>query len=206
MKQKWKIITLLIVLALLTILWLKKDKFLVSTSSPISSASTTNVKNIELIKVPKFYNQQNKIWANDKLGNTNETVGKVGCLVSSVGMNLSYYGIEMNPKKINKKLTKEDGYTSSGWLIWSKLSTITDDKVKITFPTLSHENIEKHLLAKEPVLAQIFIKRVIPHWVLIVGEKNGEYLILDPLTQGEPTKLSSYGSYIYSIRVIEKVK
>ena len=110
----------------------------------------------------------------------------------------------MNPKEINEQLTKIEGYTSRGWLVWSKLSTITNDQVKITFPTLSHENIEKHLLAKEPVLAKVFIGRVIPHWILIVGEKDGEYLMLDPLTKGEPMKLSSYGSYVYSIRVMRK--
>ena len=88
--------------------------------------------------------------------------------------------------------------------MWSKLSDITNDKIKITFPTLSHENIEKSLLEKKPVLAKVFIHRVIPHWVLIVGEKEGEYLMLDPLTQGEPVKLSDYGDYVYSIRVMEK--
>lgn len=206
MKYKWKIILLLIGLVLLTILWLKRDSFFANRTTAISSVSTTNVKNIDLINVPVFYNQGDKKWAEDKLGNTSETVGKVGCLVSSVGMNLSYYGINMNPKEINEKLTKIEGYTSRGWLIWSKLSTITNEQVQIIFPTLSHENIKKYLLAKEPVLAKVFIARIIPHWVLIVGEKDGEYLMLDPLTEGEPMKLSSYGSYVYSIRVLKKFK
>jgi len=39
---------------------------------------------------------------------------------------------------------------------------------------------------------------------LIVGEKEGEYLMLDPLRDEKPIKFSSYGSYIYSIRVMEK--
>jgi len=204
MKHKWKIISLLIIFALLTVLWLAKEKFLANTTTAISSVSTTNVRNIELIKIPTFYNQRDEVWASDKLGNTNETVGKVGCLVSSVGMNLSYYGIKMNPKEINKKLTNIDGFTSRGWLIWSKLSTLTEKKVKIVFPPLSHANIEKYLLVKEPILAKVFIHRVIPHWVLIIGEKDGEYLMLDPLTQGKPMKLSSYGAYVYSIRVMRK--
>jgi len=204
MKYKWKLILLFILIVVVAVIWLKRDRFLASTTTAISSVSTTNVKNIELIDVPKFYNQRDKTWASDKLGNSSETVGKVGCLVSSVGMNLSYYGINMNPKEINKKLTDIDGYTGRGWLVWSKLSTITEDKIKIVFPNLSHESIEKYLLEKKPVLAKVFIHRVIPHWVLIVGEKDSEYLMLDPLTQGEPTKLSSYGDYVYSIRVMEK--
>ncbi len=204
MRKKIVEIALFTILALAIILWLKRDNFFANTTTAISSVSSTNIKNIELIKIPKFYNQRDKTWANDKLGKTSETVGKVGCLISSVGMNLSYYGIDMNPKEINKKLTKVDGYTSQGWLIWSKLSIITDKKVKIIFPVLSHKNIEKSLLEKKPVLVKVYIHRVIPHWVLIVGKKDSEYLMLDPLTQGKATKLSSYGAYIYSIRVMEK--
>ena len=204
MRKKIVKIALFTILALAIILWLKRDIFFANRTTVISSVSSTKIKNIELIKVPKFYNQRDKTWANDKLGKTSETVGKIGCLISSVSMNLSYYGIDMNPKEINKKLTEIDGYTSRGWLVWSKLSTITDEKIKITFPTLSHENIEKSLLKKKPVLAKVYIYRVIPHWVLIVGEKDSEYLMLDPLTQGKPIKLSSYGAYIYSIRVMEE--
>jgi len=203
MNKKWILISILLAI-LLALLWVSRDKFLVDSAHAITAKSTTTIKNIPLIEVPTFYNQRDKTWASDRLGNTHETVGKVGCLISSVGMNLSYYGIGMNPKKINEKLTKVEGFTSRGWLVWSKLSTITDEKVTISFPKLSHENIEKYLLKKEPVLAKLYINRVIPHWVLIVGEKEGEYLMLDPLRDEKPIKFSSYGSYIYSIRVIKE--
>jgi len=201
--KKWILISILLAIVVIA-LWINKEKFLADTSKAITAKSSTTVKNIPLIAVPTFYNQRDKTWASDRLGKTSETVGKVGCLISSVGMNLSYYGIEINPKKINEQLTKVEGFTSRGWLVWSKLSTITDDKVTISFPKLSHENIEKYLLQKKPVLAKLYIKRVIPHWVLIVGEKEGEYLMLDPLRDEKPIKFSSYGSYIYSIRVMEK--
>jgi len=201
--KKWILIALLLTL-LLVVLWIKRDKFLADISNAITAKSSTTIKNIPLINVPFFYNQRDKIWASDTLGKTTETIGKVGCLISSVGMNLSYYGITMSPKKINEQLTKVEGFTSRGWLVWSKLSTITDDKVTISFPKLSHENIEKYLLQKKPVLAKLYINRVIPHWVLIVGEKEGEYLMLDPLRAEKSIKFSSYGSYIYSIRVMER--
>jgi hypothetical protein len=203
MNKKWKIVTLLI-LILLLVLWIAKERFLVDNTKAITAVSTTSVKNIALIEIKNFYNQRDKFWAKDKLGNTNETVGKVGCLVSSVGMNLSYYDIEMNPKVVNEKLTTIEGYTSNGWLIWSKLTDITNEKVSISFPKLSHESIEKHLLNKVPVLAKLYIGRVIPHWVLIVGEKDGEFMMLDPLKDEKPVKFSSYGSAIYAIRIMER--
>jgi len=196
-----KILILIAVIILLTLTWLKRDMFLGGTTKSIVPTSQT-VKNIELIKVPTFYNQRDDKWAKIKIGNTSETLGKVGCLVSSVGMNLSFYDIEMNPKIINEKLIKEEGFTKRGWLVWNKLSLITDEKVKIAFPKLSHENIDDLLLEKTPVLAKILIYGTIPHWVLIVGKKEGEYMMLDPLTKGEPMKLSYYGSHIYSIRVL----
>lgn len=204
MKKHWKIILLFVVMGLASAGWLLKDRLLVSTNKAIKANNINTTKNISLISVPKFYNQQDEKWAKDRLGKTNETVGKVGCLISSVGMNLSYYGLDMNPKVINEALSKIDGYTSRGWLIWKKLNVITEGKIKISFPTLSHENIEKYLFEQKPVLAKVFIARVIPHWVLIIGQEEGEYMILDPLSkEGQPIKASVYGNYIYSIRILE---
>ena len=169
----------------------------------IPSISQTNTKNINPIKIPNFYNQRDKRWASDKLGNTNETVGKVGCLVSSICMNISYYQQTITPKELNRKLREVKGYTDRGWLIWSKLEEVTNNKLSISFPKLSHKSIETSLLANKPILAKVYINKVIPHWVLIVGKKNNEYLMLDPLTQGELNNVTQYGEYIYSIRVLE---
>ena len=169
----------------------------------IPSISQTKTKDIAPIKIPIFYNQRDKRWAAEKLGNTTETVGSVGCLVSSICMNISYYQETLTPKELNLKLREVEGYTNRGWLIWNKLEEVTDNRLSISFPKLSHKNIEKYLLAKKPILAKVYINKVIPHWVLIVGKKSNEYLILDPLTHGELTNISHYGGYIYSIRVLE---
>ena len=169
----------------------------------ISSISKTQTNNITPIKIPNFYNQQDKRWASDKLGKTDETVGDVGCLISSISMNLSYYEKDINPKKLNIKLRELEGYTPRGWLIWNKLKEINSDDLSISFPKLSHKNIEKYLLEKKPVLAKVYINKIIPHWILIVGKKNNEYLMLDPLTNGALSKVSTYGGYIYSIRILD---
>jgi hypothetical protein len=203
MTKKYKIIiAIAILLVIAIVLWKKFQP--IERVSAIASVSTTSIQNIELIKIPNFYNQRDKEWASDKLGNTSETVGKVGCLVSSVCMNFSYYKQNITPKKLNIQLRTLKGYTSRGWLIWSKLSDVSKGKLSVAFPSLSHESIDKYLLAKKPLLAKVYINKVIPHWILIVGKKNNEYLMLDPLTQGELTKVSTYGGYIYSIRVLEK--
>lgn len=202
MNQKLKIIFIIIVIALITIILWKKYPF-AETKNAISSQSP-NAIDIATIKIPNFYSQIDPNWASDKLGNTHESVGKVGCLISSVAMNFSYYGIEMNPKELNQKLRELEGYTSRGWLIWDRVIPLSNKTLHVSFSALSHESIENSLLQKKPVLAKVFINRIIPHWVLIVGKRGHEYLMLDPLTNGALTKLSSYGGYIYSIRVLGK--
>ena len=203
MLKKYKIFILLI--GILFIAFLLFNKFYSKERiEAIPSISQTATKDIEPLKIPSFYNQRDKRWALDKLGNTNETVGKVGCLISSICMNISYYQKDIDPKNLNQKLRELDGYTNRGWLIWSKLQEI-DKKFSISFPKLSHKSIEKYLLQQKPVLAKVYINKIIPHWVLIVGKKDNEYLMLDPLGDGEITKVSSYGGYIYSVRVLEKL-
>ena len=189
-------IFLIVVFALLNI-FIPKER-----TEAISSRSQTETRDIAPIKIPSFYSQQDPKWALDRLGNSNETIGKVGCLISSVCMNLSYYKQDITPKELNQKLQKIDGYTNRGWLIWSKLEDITDKKLSIEFPKLSHKSIDNYLLEQKPVLAKVYIAKVIPHWVLIVGKREHEYLMLDPLGKGELSKVSNYGGYIYSIRVL----
>ena len=196
-------ITVILLVVLLLVLW-KWDKIVGKKVLPIQTKSTTVGKNIPLIKIPRKYNQNDKRWSSDLLGNTRESLGKIGCLVSSVAMNLSYYNINMNPKKLNEVLSNIDGYTSGGWLIWSKLEDVTDGKVEIYFPKLSHATIDDLLQAKKPVLVKILIRQMIPHWVLIVGKKDNEYIIYDPLDSEIPTSISKYNSLIYAIRVLEQ--
>lgn len=201
-----KLKSILLVLLLIggsLLLWFKLKS--VDSTQAIASTLSTKIDQITPISIPTFYAQRDKRWANDSLGKTTETMGEVGCLVSSVAMNFSYYGIDVTPKSLNDALTKVEGYTPRGWLIWSKLSTVTNKQISTSFPTLSHDTIYRSLHKGTPVLAKVYIHKVIPHWVLVVGvDSQGEYLILDPLTKGGVSTLSSYGKYIYAIRILEK--
>ena len=187
---------------IVVVFWLKWDRIIDKKTTPIPPVNSQSIQNIPSIPIPNQYNQNDERWSNDLLGNTKESLGNIGCLVSSVAMNLSYYNINIDPKKLNQKLEELDGYTNSGWLIWGKLEDVTENKIKINFPELTYKSIDELLLTKTPVLAKIFIDKRIPHWVLIVGKKEGEYLIYDPLKSDTITNLSNYDSLIYSIRTL----
>jgi len=198
-----KISLMIILVGIVLVFWLKWDSIIGKKTLPIPLVNTNTIQNIPSVNIPSQYNQNDKRWSTDLLGNTKEILGNVGCLVSSVAMNLSYYDIDIDPKKLNEALRNIDGYTSAGWLIWGKLEDVTDGKVEVDFPELSHKTIDDLLRVKKPVLAKILIRQTIPHWVLIVGKKDGEYLIYDPLESATYTPISKYNSLIYAIRVLE---
>jgi hypothetical protein len=82
---------------------------------------------------------------------------------------------------------------------------LTAGKVYADFRApLKHEAIDAALKARQPVLAKVFINRVITHWVLIVGKEGTEYLVQDPLGGGsKPDSLSRYSSGMHAIRILK---
>ena len=59
------------------------------------------------------YDQKDKTWASDKLGDCSFTIGQQGCAISSTAMVFKYYGVDTDPQDMNKWLKKE-GYYSGG--------------------------------------------------------------------------------------------
>jgi hypothetical protein len=154
-----------------------------------------------------FFLQTDARWSKDEIGGSRESLGAVGCAICSVSMALAHHGIELTPGQLNEKLKTREGYTAQGWLKWNKITELTDRKIRIEIPErLTHEVIDKALKAKQPVIAKVFLNRVITHWVLIVGKSGYEYLIKDPLGDGHTLEtLSKFGSDIYAIRIVSKV-
>jgi hypothetical protein len=57
----------------------------------------------------------------------------------------------------------------------------------------------------QPVIAKVFIHGIIPHWVLIVGKERNEYLMCDPLGDGQTVRrLSDYESKVHAIRTLKR--
>lgn len=155
-----------------------------------------------LVDVP-FFLQNDERWAEDEIGISGSRMGAEGCAVASVAMLLKYYGIVTDPMDLNNRLSHNQGYTDRGWIYWNKISELTSGKVQLTYVgTGSYEIIDNNVRNKNPVITKIFINKVIPHWVLIVGKEGREYLINDPLASDKKVgKLSKYNSDIYGIRI-----
>jgi hypothetical protein len=174
-------------------------------SPPIAANGGAAFTNFAAIPTP-HYLQHDPQWKDETIG-SGETLAKVGCTVSSLAMALEHYGISFTPQTLNAALKANGGYTPRGWLLWSAVTKVTSGRIFVRIPEKpTHKDIDSALRAGQPVLVKVFIKHVIPHWVLVAGKEGTQYLMRDPLNEAKTlTPLESYGSDIYGVRIVEKV-
>nr|MDA3843055.1 hypothetical protein [Candidatus Kapabacteria bacterium] len=83
---------------------------------------------------------------------------------------------------------------------------VTNGKVKIEVsnaPTFAQ--IDEALKRNRPIIVKIKLWGSVVHWVLIVGKSGKEYLVKDPLGDGEDLELlSDIADKFYSIRIVRK--
>ncbi len=152
------------------------------------------------------YLQNDPRWAGERLGGTDESLGQVGCTIASVAAALTNLGIAITPLELNTQLQNAGGYTSRGWLIWSAIEKVTVSKANVVaYRSPSHDNINACLNERNYPVVKFLINGVVPHWVLVVGREQGDYLVRDPLvTKTDAIKLSSRTSLILSHRCVRK--
>lgn len=90
-------------------------------------------------------------------------------------------------------------------LIWYKINEAVpevDYRYNRIFNSRTIENdLKKGLL---PIVNVRYLGTGVTHWVLIVGAKDGEFIICDPMDDGYSTRLLSEHGNVYAYRVIEK--
>lgn len=172
-------------------------------SPPIAAAGGIPFTNFAALRTP-HYLQRDPQWRSETI-RSGETLAKVGCTVSSLAMALEVYGVSFTPKTLNDALMANGGYTRRGWLVWSAVARISDGKASVrVLQRPTHAEIDAALMAQHPVLVKVFLKKVIPHWVLVSGKVGTNYLMRDPLNEaGTLTPLARHGSDIYGVRIVE---
>ncbi len=137
-----------------------------------------------VIAVPQYY-QADPRWSDEALGTTAGTLGGEGCAVTSAAMVLSFYGMDVDPKRLNRFLTDHDGYEGRGWIRWESAAEFIPGLVEKAYEDLpSHALIDWNLLRGNPVIIRIRRPDGITHFVVIVGKRGFDYLIRDPSAAG----------------------
>jgi len=194
---------------LLTLLGLSAGAFCYlrgRNSPPIAAAGGVVFTNFTAIATP-HYLQRDPQWKDETIG-SGETLAKVGCTVASLAMALERFDVHFTPKTLNDALKANSGYTRRGWLLWSTVAKVSDSKASVQLldqPT--HADLDTALRAGQPVLAKVFIDKIIPHWVLVAGKEGTNYLMRDPLNEAKVLEpLSKYHSDIFGVRIVKAGK
>lgn len=132
-------------------------------------------------------------WSNIKIGNTNSTIGNIGCLVTSIAILIEKSGanttiIPFNPGTFVESLNRNGGFDSSGNLQYAAVN-----KAVPSFQYVGNVNLrgksraEKLLLinqyASQGYYLTIEVKGATPgnqHWVAIMSIDGNNVNIVDP--------------------------
>lgn len=136
-----------------------------------------------------YLSQQDPQWKKDILGfgDPGDTIGYVGCALTSVAMLLSGHGYPETPRTLNQKLKNVDGFVSAG-IRWGAVSQIYPNvSLKAFIPCSTSEaplaQINAAIAAGQPAIVQVDSSPadgIQTHWVVIYGKQGDDYLMLDP--------------------------
>lgn len=136
-----------------------------------------------------YYSQQDLKWKGDILGfgDPGDTIGYVGCTLTSVAMLLSGHGYAENPKSLNQKLKNVNGFVSAG-IRWGAVSQIYPQVNLKSFISCASTDapltqIDASIAAGQPVIVMVDNSPAAglqTHWVLLYAKEGSDYLMLDP--------------------------
>jgi hypothetical protein len=136
-----------------------------------------------------YYSQQDPKWKQDILGfgDPGDTIGYVGCALTSVAMLISGYGFIETPQTLNQKLKNVNGFVSAG-IRWGSVSQIYPKvNVKSDISCVNTDaplaQIDASIAAGQPVIVMVDSTPAIglqTHWVVLYAKEGNDYLMLDP--------------------------
>lgn len=133
------------------------------------------------------YSQQDPQWKNNKIGGGPDTIGYIGCALTSTAMLVSSWGYNETPDTLNQKLTAIGGFIDEA-IVWSKVSAIYP-QIQSTGLTICQSSaaplsqIDDSLAAGQPVIVEVDYSPdpgLQTHWVLVYAKQGNDYLIQDP--------------------------
>ncbi len=136
-----------------------------------------------------YYSQQDPKWKEDILGfgDPGDTIGYVGCALTSVAMLLSGHGYVETPKTLKKKLQSVGGFASAG-IRWGSVSQIVPQiSVKSNISCNNSDAplglIDASIATGQPVIVMVDstpAPGLLTHWVVLYAKEGNDYLMLDP--------------------------
>lgn len=153
----------------------------------------------------KPISQMDPKWKNDLLGFANDsTIGKFGCLLTSMTMVANTYGFNETPATVNEKMRNVGGFQGA-YIIPALLPKALPGIIYRNFIRCQNQpapltEIDAALAAGKPVIIEVDYSPangMQNHWVVLYGKKGDDYLMRDPWPNPAETKevtlLSRFG-------------
>lgn len=139
-----------------------------------------------MFKTENLYQNDDR-WKNKELGNSNETIGGWGCLLTSVTMMLNGIGYEETPATVNDKMKAKGGFQGAFFipsvLPYAFPNVIYKDMEPCENFPAPISRIDAAVAQGKPVIVQVDWNKkagIQTHFVLIKEKKGDDYVIYDP--------------------------
>jgi len=139
-----------------------------------------------MFKTQNLYQNDEK-WKKTPLGNSSETIGGWGCLLTSVTMMLNGIGYNETPETVNEKMKNAGGFQGAFFIpsvlpyVWPN-SAYRDMQPCEAFPAPIAQ-IDAAVAAGKPVILQVDWNKqagIQTHFVLVKEKKGDDYVLYDP--------------------------
>lgn len=143
-----------------------------------------------MFKTQNLYQNDEK-WKNTKLGNSSETIGGWGCLLTSVTMMLNGIGYSETPETVNEKMKKAGGFQGAFFIpsllpyVWPNCA-YRDMQPCEAIPAPIAQ-IDAAVAGGRPVILQVDWNKqagIQTHFVLVKEKKGNDYVLYDPYKYG----------------------
>lgn len=139
------------------------------------------------------WRQRGAAWSNIKIGNTNSTIGDIGCLVTSISILIEKSGVStpmvpFNPGTFVEALNKKGGFDSNGNLQYAAVNKVVPEFKYVGKVNLRNKTREEKLATISQYYNQgyyltVEVKGAIEgnqHWVAVTGINGNNIIIVDP--------------------------
>lgn len=142
-----------------------------------------------MFKTQNLYQNDDK-WKNTKLGNSSETIGGWGCLLTSVTMMLNGIGYSETPETVNEKMKSAGGFQGAFFIpsvlpyVWPNCAYRDMQPCEGSVPI---SQIDSAVAAGKPVILQVDWNKqagIQTHFVLVKEKKGNDYVLYDPYKYG----------------------
>ncbi|HSM71738.1 MAG TPA: C39 family peptidase [Anaerolineales bacterium] len=143
-----------------------------------------------MFKTENLYQNDEK-WKNTKLGNSSETIGGWGCLLTSATMMLNGIGYNETPETVNEKMKKAGGFQGAFFIpsvlpfIWPNCAY--RDMQPCENSPAPVAQIDAAVAQGKPVILQVDWNKqagIQTHFVLVKEKKGDDYVLYDPYKYG----------------------